>query len=948
MERKFGPYSLIQQIAVGGMAEVHLARTEGIAGFEKYVAIKMIHPNFSEDQQFVQMLIDEAKITVQLSHVNIAQTFDLGRVGKTYYITMEFVEGCDLYKLLRTGAELDVDVPIDVASFIVKEAATGLDYAHRKRDAMGQPLKIVHRDVSPQNLLISSVGEVKVIDFGIAKATMRAQETQAGVIKGKYYYMSPEQAWGEHVDSRTDVFSVGIILYELLTGQMLYLEEDLHLLLDMIREARIAPPSSLRRDIPPELEAIVMRALQKRPNDRYATAREMASDLDRFLHKVSPVFGTQDVVKWTKKVLGDEPSISPEDAMPDRDRKALTQGIGRDLLLNPEDDFNDENSIIFEVNEDALRQRKAEQENAERDINEDTGVASPNPDYAADANYEDRDANQATVGFEEDVTPAPSLADDTPLPELYPDDDGDERTVVSAPPGFGGAPNFLPSNTIGTMESSPPKMSAASKRAAARVAPAKPVSRAKPAARAKPVPGPRIPPGQEEFDPEQTLTHESGSQKIAAPAAAKPLDQNDILEELAGENERTLAAGPWHSSNALSAGNPEPAVSVLKPAKKSRRTPPKGVPAQRSPNSVLSSLISNTQSASVALSPNAHTNSAVPLKGQQAGPIKMRTPQQQQPGQQQQRYPGQQGQQQQGYPGQQGQQGQQQQGYPGQQQGYPGQGQQGYPGQQQGYPGQGQQGYPGQQQQGYPGQGQQGYPGQQQQGYPGQNSYGQAQPYARSGGNFPMVPGLATNARLAAYNVDELPDAYRLTNSKSKVGWLVPLIGFLILAVGAGGATYLLLTQESAKTEDMAILTIVSSPNGAKVSINGSQLNERTPTTYSEAEIGKTYDVIVDLSGYTQWEKSYKIDGRNVKVIAPLERIQVTLNITSEPIGATIYLNGVKSPSGTTPMTLTDIDPQTAKTVEVRKEGYRPIKRSIFWTTKTKQTVNFDMVESQK
>jgi hypothetical protein len=762
------------------------------------------------------------------------------------------------------------------------------------------------------------------------------------VIKGKYYYMSPEQAWGEHVDSRTDVFSAGIILYELLTGQMLYLEEDLHLLLDMIREAKIAPPSALRRDIPPELEAIVMRALQKRPNDRYATGREMAQDLERFLHKTAPVFGTGDVVKWTKRVLGDEPSVAPEDQMQDRDRKALTQGIGRDLLLNPEDDFNDENSIIFEVNEDAVRLRKAEQENAERDINEDTGVVSPNPDVSNDAAYEDRDAGQATVGFDDDVSPPPALGDDTPLPELYPEDESDERTVVSAPPGFGGAPNFLPSNTIGTMESSPPAMAprkrAAPARAvkpkpAARAKPvprAKPAPRAQPAARARPAPSPRPSPHDEDFDPEQTLTHESGSQQMASPAAVKPLDQNDILDELAGDNERTMAAGPWHSSNALSAGNPEPAVSALKPAKKSRRTPPKGIPAQapsgnpaqRSPNSVLSSLISNTQSASVALSPAAHTNSAVPLQqGKQAAPIKMRTPQQQQGFQQP----------------------------PGQQQGYPGQQQQGYPGQQQqGYPGQQQQGYPGQQQQGYPGQQQQGYPGQQQQGYPGQNNYPQARPYSNTGGNFPMVPGLATNARLAAYNVDELPDAYRLTNSKSKIGWLVPLIGFLILAIGAGGATYLLLTQESATAEELATLTIVSSPAGAKVSINGSLLNERTPTTYSEAEIGETYSVVVDLTGHTQWEKSYKVDVRDVKVIAALERMQVTLTITSEPEGATIYLNSLKSPAGTTPMTLTDVDPQTAISVEVRKEGYRQIKRAVDWTTKTKQTVNFDLVATPK
>ena len=152
INREFGPYQLVRQIAVGGMAEIFLAKTSGIAGFEKYVALKMIHPNLSQDNQFIQMLIDEAKLSVQLQHSNIAQTFDLGRVDDTYYITMEFVEGADLYKLLRSGAEADRDVPIPVCAFVAKEVLIGLDYAHRKKDMRGRPLGIVHRDISPQNV----------------------------------------------------------------------------------------------------------------------------------------------------------------------------------------------------------------------------------------------------------------------------------------------------------------------------------------------------------------------------------------------------------------------------------------------------------------------------------------------------------------------------------------------------------------------------------------------------------------------------------------------------------------------------------------------------------------------------------------------------------------------------------------------------------------------------
>jgi serine/threonine protein kinase len=364
-ERQFGPYRLVHQIAVGGMAEIHLAKTNGLAGFEKYVALKMIHPNFSSDDQFVQMLIDEAKITVQLQHVNIAQTFDLGRVDKTYYITMEYVDGCDLYELLRRSSERQIDFPVDLAAFIGKEVATGLDYAHRKRDVTGEPLHIVHRDVSPQNVLLSYAGEIKIVDFGIAKATMRARQTAAGVIKGKYYYMSPEQAWGEKVDHRTDIFSAGILLYEMLTGQMLYLEEDLQRLLDRVRKAEIPPPSTVR-PVPRRLEQIVMRALAKRPDDRFRRAGELATELERFLHAYSPVFTAAKLSAFMREVLGERtmppredrasstgPARPPPRASEDSDSGTprVTRRITHDMLVHARSEYRDENSVIFRVGE---------------------------------------------------------------------------------------------------------------------------------------------------------------------------------------------------------------------------------------------------------------------------------------------------------------------------------------------------------------------------------------------------------------------------------------------------------------------------------------------------------------------------------------------------------------------------------------------------------------------
>ena len=287
---RFGPYELIKQLAVGGMAEIYLAKATGISGFEKYVALKVIHPNYSQDEHFIEMLVEEAKIVVHLTQPNIVQIFDLGRIGDVRYIAMEYVDGPDLYHIMRTITSVGERVDFDVAAFIALETCAALDYAHRCTDQVGQPLRIIHRDVSPQNILLSRAGEVKLADFGIAKATVRARQTAVGVIKGKYYYMSPEQAWGDPIDHRTDLFSTGVVLYEVIVGQMLYLEEDLGSLLDKVRKAEIAPPSRLRRDVPPELERIVMKAVSRRPEDRYQSAYDFQTALTHFLFSYAPNF----------------------------------------------------------------------------------------------------------------------------------------------------------------------------------------------------------------------------------------------------------------------------------------------------------------------------------------------------------------------------------------------------------------------------------------------------------------------------------------------------------------------------------------------------------------------------------------------------------------------------------------------------------------------------------
>jgi len=219
---QFGKYWLLDRVNVGGMAEVWKAKAFGVEGFERLLAVKRILPNIAEDEEFITMFIDEAKIAVQLNHANIAQIFDLGKVDDSYFIALEFVHGKDVRGIYDRCKQKPVDgmpnMPIAQACFIIMKACEGLDYAHNKRDAQGKELHLVHRDVSPQNVLISYEGEVKIIDFGIAKAAGKASKTQQGILKGKFGYMSPEQVRGLPLDRRSDIFSLGICLYELLTG----------------------------------------------------------------------------------------------------------------------------------------------------------------------------------------------------------------------------------------------------------------------------------------------------------------------------------------------------------------------------------------------------------------------------------------------------------------------------------------------------------------------------------------------------------------------------------------------------------------------------------------------------------------------------------------------------------------------------------------------------------
>src|SRR5579859_155424 len=259
---RFGPYELLEPLASGGMARVFRARMIGAAGFEKIVAIKFMLPSFAGNPEAVKMFVDEARLAATLSHANIVGILDFGERDGSYYIAMEYVAGANLRVLLRRASETGRHARPLVASHLVAEVARGLDYAHRKSDSEGRPLFIVHRDVSPQNIVVSWTGEVKVLDFGIARSRARNTQTVSGTIKGKYAYMSPEQAAGQPLDRRSDIFSLGAVLYELLAHQKAYPDAGLSTL-SKVRNAEFAPLDRVAPEAPKPLVEVVRKAMAR-------------------------------------------------------------------------------------------------------------------------------------------------------------------------------------------------------------------------------------------------------------------------------------------------------------------------------------------------------------------------------------------------------------------------------------------------------------------------------------------------------------------------------------------------------------------------------------------------------------------------------------------------------------------------------------------------------------
>jgi serine/threonine protein kinase len=303
--QSFGNYFLLERIAVGGMAEIFKAKQVGVRGFEKILVIKKILHHLSEDPEFVEMFEDEAKLAAQLNQANIVQIYELGEIDDTLYITMECIDGKNLRDVTRAAAGRSMHLGIDQCIHMITEALKGLDYAHRKTDSQGAPLNIVHRDISPQNIIISYEGEVKLLDFGIAKAASKISKTEAGVLKGKFSYMSPEQASGKPIDQTSDIYAIGVILHELLTSDRLFRSKSDVETLEKVKAGIVAPPSEKNPLVPEALDQIALKALSKDRASRYQTAGEMLQDLQRLSFDQQFNMSSQELSAFMKTLFAD-------------------------------------------------------------------------------------------------------------------------------------------------------------------------------------------------------------------------------------------------------------------------------------------------------------------------------------------------------------------------------------------------------------------------------------------------------------------------------------------------------------------------------------------------------------------------------------------------------------------------------------------------------------------
>jgi len=308
----FGRYEILGRLAFGGMAEIFLAReSSATAGASRHIVIKRVLPNVADDDKFIEMFLNEARLAIQLNHPNICHIYEFGDLEDSYFIAMEWIDGVPLGKLIRRARKKGDGVPVEIAVRIGAQIAGSLHYAHRAKDALGRPMNIVHRDVTPHNLMVAYDGQVKLLDFGIAKAETQTQATEAGTVKGKFSYMSPEQCTGKKIDGRSDVFALGICLWETIVGRALYRRETQY---ETMHAVIHEPPPSIRkfrRGLPTSLDTVIKKCLAKNPDDRYQSAGDLQSALELWLAEERKVVNSQMVAALMERLYDNEIQRGP-------------------------------------------------------------------------------------------------------------------------------------------------------------------------------------------------------------------------------------------------------------------------------------------------------------------------------------------------------------------------------------------------------------------------------------------------------------------------------------------------------------------------------------------------------------------------------------------------------------------------------------------------------------
>jgi len=342
--KKFGKYQLLQKIALGGIAELYRSKVTRDHGFEKLVAIKKILPHLTDQGNLVKAFIDEAKLAALLQHENIVQIYDFGSIDDEYFIAMEYLFGKDLRRLTHKATKTGVPLGLENTLYIISCICAGLDYSHNLKDLQGKPLNIIHRDINPQNIFLTYEGQVKIIDFGIAKAASHNSTTHEGLIKGKLAYMSPEQATGKTIDHRSDIFSTGIIFYELLAGRRMFEGETMEVY-SQVREARYEPLDKLMPDLPAKLHEIVERALAKEPDERYQTCGEMLADLEECIFEMSVRLNGRSFANFVKEFFKEE--LALEETALWKKTRAYGQDKSDSGSLPPDADGTDGSTVFL-------------------------------------------------------------------------------------------------------------------------------------------------------------------------------------------------------------------------------------------------------------------------------------------------------------------------------------------------------------------------------------------------------------------------------------------------------------------------------------------------------------------------------------------------------------------------------------------------------------------------